>query len=205
MNKRGIIARTAVGALGGLLLIGGAGAAIAAEVGNDDVDVNVNIEALPPVGALTLSVASNSTSLTEVASGDEDIRQFNGQLPTVTVTDDREEVPAGVAWYVTGQASSFTGANGTITADHLGWAPKLLTENNGEVAEGDKVDTVLDPAPNNVGIVGEELLALALDSGEARTTGEWKAGADLFLKTPKTVTPGAYTSTLTLTLWEDTY
>jgi hypothetical protein len=207
MNKRGIIARTAAGALGGLLLIGGAGAAIADEVGSGDVDVNVNIEALPPVGALTLSVAANSTTLTEVDSGDENIRQFDGDLPEVTVTDDREEVPAGVFWYVTGQASDFAGPGGaSITAGHLGWTPKLITEGNGEVAEGGEVGTVLDPQsdPNNVGIgTGEDLLALALDSGEAAVVGEWKAGADLFLKTPKTVTPGAYTSTLTLTLWED--
>lgn len=57
MNKRGLIARTAAGAFGGMLLIGVAGAAVAEEVGNDQVDVNVNIEAVEPIGALTMSVA----------------------------------------------------------------------------------------------------------------------------------------------------
>ncbi|QIG39634.1 hypothetical protein G5T42_09155 [Microbacterium sp. 4R-513] len=206
MNKRGIIARTAAGALGGLLLIGGAGAAIADTLDDDNVDVKVDIAPIQPVGALTFSVAADSTTLTEEGSTDT-IRQFKGSLPEVTVTDDRAEVPAGVFWYVTGQASDFTGPGGaTISAGHLGWAPKLLTaEGDGEVAEGPEVGTVLDPQadPNNVGVVGEELLALALDSQDAATVGEWKASADLTLKTPKNVTPGAYTSKLTLTLWED--
>jgi hypothetical protein len=206
MNRRSLWVRTAAGAFGGVLLLGVAGAAIADEVGNDDVDVNVEIEALPPVGALTMSVASNSTTLTEVASGDAEIREFDGTLPTVTVTDDREEVPAGVFWYVTGQSSAFTAAGvDPIGAGHLGWTPALLTEGDGEVAPGDTVDTVLDTPPNNVGLVGEELLALSLDSTEARPVGEWQANADLFLKTPVDVAPGSYSATLTLTLWEDEY
>ncbi|MFH8253170.1 hypothetical protein ACH3VR_22575 [Microbacterium sp. B2969] len=208
MNKKVLIARTAAGALGGLLLLGAAGAAIADELDNGDVDVNVNIEALPPVGALTMTVDSNASTLTESTSADPEVRRFTGTLPTVTVTDDREEVPAGAFWYVTGQASDFAGPGGaSITAGHLGWSPRLLTEGNGEVAPGDEVGTVLDPQtdPNNVGVVDNDLLALALDSNDARPTGEWKATADLTLKTDKHVTPGAYSSTLTLTLWEDEF
>ncbi|WP_157001819.1 hypothetical protein [Agromyces laixinhei] len=213
MNTKGLLARTAAGALGGMLLIGAAGAAIADEIDGSDVTVDVQIDALPPVGALTMSVAENTTSLTEGASTDPELRQFNGVLPTVTVTDDREDVPSGVYWYVTGQSSAFS-ASGVpdIGADKLGWVPRLLTEGNGEVAPGDEVVTSLDEptqgsgdSANNVGLVGEELLALALDSSEAHAVGEWQADADLFLKTPKAVAPGAYSATLTLTLWEDAY
>ena len=174
MKTKGLLARTAVGAVGAMMLTGMAGVAIADELQADDVDVNVEIEALPPVGALTMTVAADSTTLTEVDSGDAEIRQFDGTLPTVTVTDDREEVPAGVFWYVTGQSSAFTGPAGTtaLPAGHLGWAPAITTtEGNGEVAAGDEVVTVLDdptsgtgPSANNVGLVGEELLALSLDS-----------------------------------------
>lgn len=204
MNTKGIFARVAVGALGGALLIGSAGAAIAAEVGDEDVDVNVTIDALPPVGALTLSVAPGSATLTEVTSADPDLRQFDGTLPTVTVTDDREDVPADVFWYVTGQASALTSGTDSISAGHLGWKPNLLTaDGDGEVAEGDQVDTVLDGGTNNVGLVGEELLALAIDSTSAATVGTWTANADLFLKTPVTVAPGSYSGKITLTLWED--
>ncbi|MFF2486294.1 hypothetical protein ACFVSU_07850 [Microbacterium sp. NPDC058062] len=204
MNKKGFIARAAVGALGGALLIGGAGAAIADEVGNEDVDVNVNIEALEPVGALTLSVAPGGATLEEVPSANEDLRQFNGTLPIVTVTDDREEVPVGQFWYVVGQSSALTSGANSIAAGNLGWTPHLLTaEGDGEVAEGDEVGTVLD---GDIGLsTGEDALALSLDSGEAASVGTWSANADLFLKTPKTVAPGAYTGTITLTLWEDAY
>ncbi|WP_345800338.1 hypothetical protein AAIB33_12780 [Microbacterium sp. AZCO] len=211
MNKRALIARTTAGALGGLLLLGAAGAAIADEMDNDNVDVNVTIEALPPVGALTLSVDQASTTLTEGDSGDADIRQFDGVLPTVTVTDDREEVPANTYWYVTGKTSDFATAGGAkITAGHLGWTPHLLTDANGEVTEGGPVGTVLDPqdpnsqAPSNTGIgTGEDLLAIAWDATTAHPQGEWKANADLTLKTPKDVTPGTYSAKLTLSLWED--
>jgi len=205
MNTRGMLARTAAGAIGGLLLIGVAGAAIADELEEDAVEVNVEISEVPPVGALTMSVAQSSTSLTEVDSGDPEVRRFDGTLPTVTVTDDREEVPEGVFWYVQGQSSSFTAADAPdISAGHLGWAPELLTEGDG-VIPGDTVETVLDAAPNNVGLIGEELLALTLDSSDAHPVGEWRASADLFLKTPVDVAPGSYSATLTLTLWEDAF
>ena len=204
MNKRGLIARTAAGAVGGILLIGVAGAAIADEVGSDEVDVNVTIEALEPVGALTLSVAADSTALTEVDSGDPEVRQFDGVLPTVTVTDDRAEVPADTYWYVNGQSSAFTAAGvPAIGAEHLGWAPALTSDDsNGDVIAGEQVDTILDEGPDAVGLVGEELLAIAPNFGEL-PSGSWTANADLFLKTPVDVAPGNYSATITLTLWED--
>ena len=212
MNKKGLFARTAVGAVGGALLIGMAGVAVADEIESDQVGVNVAIAALPSAGALTMSVAAPSTSLTEVDSDDEAYRQFNGTLPTVTVTDDRTVVPENVFWYVVGQSSDFASATttGTIGADRLGWTPALLPDSaaNGEVAEGDQTVPSVDAETslgNNVGLAGEELLALALDSGEARPVGSWSANAALKLKTDVDVAPGAYASTITLTLWEDAY
>lgn len=204
MKNKGLLTRAGVGAVGALLLTGVAGAAIADEVGSNEVDVSVDIEALPPVGALTMSVAADSTTLTEVDSEDPEVRRFDGTLPTVTVSDDREDVPEGVFWYVVGQSSAFT-ADGApeIGPEHLGWVPEVLTENDGEVAPGEEVDTVLDDG--GAGLTGQELLALAMESNEAHAIGEWEANADLFLKTPADVAPGSYSATITLSLWEDAY
>lgn len=197
--------RAGIGATGAVLLIGGGAAAVADEVAGEPVEVDVVIEAREPVGALTLSVAADSTALTEVESDDPDVRQFDGTLPTVTVSDDRQEVPEGVFWYVTGQSSAFT-AEGLpeIGPDQLGWTPHLITDDDGVVAAGDEVLTSLDEGEHAVGLVAEELLALAWDSAEAQgTTGVWEADAALFLKTSSDVAPGSYSATLTLTLWED--
>lgn len=205
--NRAVLARTAVGAVGGLVLVGVGGAALAEEVGNDAVDVNVSIEE-QSAGALSLSVASESSTLTEVEGASGDYREFTGTLPNVTVTDTRSDVPEGVYWYVTGQASDFVGDAGQapITPDHLGWSPALVTEGNGEVAPGEEVGTALDETGYTGGLSGQELLQLALDSEESQAAnGEWTANADLRLKTPNDVESGAYSSTVTLSLFEDTY
>lgn len=208
MSKKSMAARCAVGVVGGLMLAGVGVAAFAdpSENGSGDVDVTVDI-ASTETGALSLTVAGTETSLTETGST-ASFRQFTGALPNVTVTDTREDVDAGVFWYVTGQASDFVGSAGqaNITPDHLGWTPSIVTANDGEVAEGDTVGTSIDGGANGVGLVGQELLALALDSADAQaTSGQWTATANLVLKTPVTVAPGSYTSTLTLSLFEDSY
>ncbi|MDQ0574112.1 hypothetical protein [Agromyces albus] len=207
MISKGAAARCAAGVLGGLMLVGVGTAAFAAypdPEGSSGVDVKVDIAEVQN-GALSLTVENTETALTETGSTAE-YRQFTGALPNVTVTDTRTEVPSGVFWYVTGQASDFVGAAGqpSITPDHLGWSPALVTTGNGEVAAGDEVKTSLDEAPNNVGLTGEELLALSLDSASSTAaSGQWTAGANLVLKTPVDVAPGGYTSLLTLSLFED--
>lgn len=207
MISKGAAARCAAGVLGGLMLAGVGTAAFAAypdPEGSSGVDVKVDIAEVQN-GALSLTVENTETALTETGSTAE-YRQFTGALPNVTVTDTRTEVPSGVFWYVTGQASEFVGATGqpSITPDHLGWSPALVTTGNGEVAAGDEVKTSLDEAPNNVGLTGEELLALSLDSASSTAaSGQWTAGANLVLKTPVDVAPGGYTSLLTLSLFED--
>jgi len=206
VKNKSLLARTAVGALGGIMLVGMAGVAFAAEVEDDTVDVTVAIEGADPVGALTMTVAADSAVLTEGTADAEGNRVFNGALPTVTVSDDRSEVPVGQFWYVTGTSSAFTAAGAPqIGAEHLGWLPNLITEapEGTEVVEGPQVDTVLDEGPNNVGLVGEELLAMSDSSEAAAPTGSWDANAALFLKTPANVAAGNYSATITLTLWED--
>ncbi|AND17896.1 hypothetical protein C5C18_01475 [Rathayibacter tritici] len=207
MNTRSLLIRGAAGLAGGVLLLGVAGTAFAAEIdyGSDDVDVNVDIADLPGTGALSMSVAGTSTTLTEDGS-DNVRRQFTGALPTVTVTDTRDaaDVPEGAGWYVLGTASDFTSADGaTIGAENLGWTPALVDGGDlGLVAAGDQVDTAIDGGVNGVGLEGRELLALAIDSQEINPEGSWSADADLFLRTPVSVDAGAYSSTITLSLFE---
>jgi hypothetical protein len=206
---KGTAAPCAAGILGGVLLAGVGSAAFAAwpdEEDSSDVDVKVDIAPVAG-GALSLTVDGTESVLIETGSTATS-RQFIGTLPNVTVTDTRTHVPAGVYWYVTGQAGNFTGAAGqpSITPDHLGWTPALVTPGNGEVAAGDEVKTSLDESPNNVGLVGQEMLQLALDSAEAKAAaGQWTANAGLVLKTDVNVAPGSYTSLLTLSLFEDAF
>ena len=208
MSKSGFVARCTAVTIGTVLLVGVAGVAMAAETnyGDDGVDVNVAITEITEPGVLAMSVADTSTTLTEDGST-ATVRQFTGTLPTVTVTDTRaaEDIPDGAYWYVVGSSSAFTGSAGQdpISAGHLGWAPELLDGGeSGQVSEGDPVDTVLDSGANNVGLVDQEFLALAYDSGAIATEGQWTATADLFLRTPATVAAGDYTARLTLSLFE---
>ena len=193
------------------MLVGVAGMAAAEEqYGEGDVDVTVQIADISEPGVLAMTVASTSTTLTENGSTEVE-RQFTGQLPTVTVTDTRsaDEIPEGAGWYVLGTSSDFTGDAGqpVIGAGHLGWAPQLIDGGESDlVSEGDVVDTVMDAdgpeAELPFGLVDQELLAMAHGSAEVLPEGQWTASANLFLRTPATVTAGGYSATLTLSLFE---
>ena len=174
-----------------------------------DVDVTVDIAPIKVPGVLALTVAGSAVALHENGST-LTVRQFTGTLPTVTVTDTRtaDEIPAGSSWAVLGSASDFTGATGQapITADHLGWKPRLVDPGNseGQVSEGEEVVTSLDDPTqpgNNVGLTDQELLVSTYDS--ASVTGDaYSVNADLFLRTPADVAAGSYRSKLTLSLFE---
>ncbi|MGO4857842.1 hypothetical protein [Arthrobacter sp. 2MCAF14] len=208
MSKTTTRLRIVTATTGAVILSYVGSAAIAADVqhGDGEVDVTVEIAKIDPPGVLALSVAGTSAALTENGSNDL-VRQFTGSLPTVTVTDTRaaDTIPAGAHWYVLGTATDFTGGAGksTIGARYLGWAPRLIDGGaSGLVAQGDPVTSAVDNTPANVGLVDRELLAMAADSGAVATEGKWTATADLALRVPSTVTPGAYTSKLTLSLFE---
>ena len=208
MNTRSLLARGAAGLTGGLLLLGVASTAVAAEpeIGTDDVDVTVGIAPLSGGGALAMSVAGTSSALAENGSTGV-IRQFTGTLPTVTVTDTRDpaDIPADAGWYVLGTATDFVSSDGlsTIGAENLGWAPNLIDGgDSGLVAEGDVVDTAIDGGPDGVGLVDQELLAITDNSAGIAGEGSWTADAALTLKTPTTVDAGDYSSTITLSLFE---
>lgn len=169
-----------------------------------DVDISVEIDESdePGLGHLALSVDGSSTVLEEDGS-DAQVRQFDGGLPTVSVTDTRsaDEIADGAAWYVLGSASDFQGEDASITADHLGWTPELIEAGeSGQVAAGDPVVSVVDDE-ESAGLVDQELLGTSA-SADVVEEGEWSAAAELSLRTPASVEPGSYNSTLTLSLFE---
>jgi hypothetical protein len=202
-----------------LVVASAAGAVLAATMGlpspalaepgdSADLQVTVDIQEITEPGVLALSIAGDAVALSENGSTLL-VRQFTGTLPTVTVTDTRtpDNVPSGAAWAVLGTASDFTGTTGQtpITADHLGWKPRLLDGGDtGLVTEGEEVTTVLDTPTqpgNNVGLRDQELLLSTFDS-ETVTGDAYSVNADLYLRTPANITAGSYTSTLTLSLFE---
>ncbi|BCB77711.1 hypothetical protein GCM10022251_64280 [Phytohabitans flavus] len=208
MNVRKNRWLAAAGAAGAVLALTTPSVAVAAPGDSDDVRVTVDIEEIREPGVLAMSIAADSVALAENGSTLL-VRQFTGTLPAVTVTDTRtaEEVPDGAAWAVLGSATDFTGDNGQapISAGHLGWTPNLIDGGEtGLVSEGEEVVTVLDEPTqpgNNVGLVDQELLVSTFDS-EAVTGDSYTVNANLFLRAPVEVAAGAYTSTLTLSLFE---
>ena len=183
-----------------LAAIGGSGVAAAADpYGDNDVDVSVEITELAGPGALAMTVAGGSATLTEAGST-ATTRQFTGQLPTVTVTDTRDvaDIPAGAYWYVLGSITDFAGdadQPDISAADSFGWTPNLVAGDPGSVSAGDPV------APGD-GFIDTEILSMAYDSATVVPEGSWSANAGLTLLTPATVAPGEYSATLTLSLFE---
>ncbi|MFI2705881.1 hypothetical protein [Cellulosimicrobium composti] len=206
MNARAMKKLVAGGALGAMLIgtVALASAASADQVGDDsNVDVSVEIESTVEPGNLAFSVASSSTTLSEVDSTVPETREFTGTLPEVTVTDTRsaDQIAENSFWYVLGSASDFTGEAGTIGAENLGWAPALVSgSDSGLVEAGEGVDPELENGP---GLVDQDLLVSAFDSTEVNPEGSWTANADLTLRTGEDVAAGAYSSTITLSLFED--
>jgi hypothetical protein len=183
-------------------------AAVADPGDSSDVDVTVDITPIKVPGVLALTVAGSAVALRENDSTPT-VRQFTGTLPTVTVTDTRtaDEIPAGSSWAVLGSSSDFTGTGlAPITADHLGWKPRLVDagDSAGQVSEGEEVVTSLDQPTqpgNNVGLTDQELLVSTYDSASV-TGGAYSVNADLFLRTPADVQAGSYQAKLTLSLFE---
>jgi hypothetical protein len=204
MMKRTTLTRVGATAFGILLLASaGTAAATADEVDGADVDINVEVDSRYPSGVLALTVAADETSLTEIDSGDPLVRQFTGQLPTVTVTDTRSEVP-DVPWFVLGTAGDFASGANTITADHLGWTPALAGDYGPSIEPGGDIETVVDdPASEGLSYADGELLYANFDQTETYTQGAWSATAGLQLKVDAAqVAAGTYTSVLTLSLFE---
>lgn len=203
MTKKSLSVATGTLVAAALICSGAAMATADDQHGDGDVDVTVDITPIDVPGVLAMTVSAPSSTLTENGS-DALERRFTGTLPQVTVTDTRtpEEIPDGAAWYVLGTASDFVGATGqpSIAAANLGWKPRLLgAAGSGEAFAGEPVAPAGD---GGRGLADAELLASTISSADVAAEGSWTATADLTLTTGADVAPGAYASTLTLSLFE---
>lgn len=205
--NRGVAASAAVSVAMSAALFGAASASAApVEVGGSGgVPLTLEVE---DSGELTMTVdSSTAVVLTENGSTD-DLRRFEAQLPEVTVTDTRTDVPEGVWWAVVGQTSDFVNTQDpavAIPGEYLGWTPKVLDvpADDDTVFEGGSVEST---AEGGSGLAtGEDLLFATWESVQSVEYGtQWTAGADLALVAPADeVESGSYTATLTLSLFED--
>ncbi len=147
-------------------------------------------------GTLALTVADYGDGIALSAPENAGDRlRFTGALPEVTVSDSRTAQQAGVGgWAVSGHADAFTSAGRTVTADHFGWTPRVLTPRPG-LSAGDPVATVLSGG-SGLDTPGE--LASATAQGRF---GSAILGAGLVLEVPVDTQPGTYTGTLTISLF----
>ncbi|HMO10079.1 MAG TPA: alpha/beta hydrolase-fold protein, partial [Actinotalea sp.] len=103
-----------------------------------DTTAGIPIEATVPEGengvlALTVADYGDGVVLSSAENGGNLLR-FEGELPTVTVTDSRTRQQAGTSgWAVSGQSFVFASDVRSLGAEHLGWTPTLLTQRDGLV------------------------------------------------------------------------
>ncbi|MBD7981211.1 hypothetical protein [Oerskovia merdavium] len=213
MNARARKQWIAGGALSAMLLGTIAMASSAAADVNQDEDVQIQVS-VTPVGALTLTVNNPSVTLNESTSDDiwaAGNREFTGVLDGVSVSDDRNDVPADGSWSVSGQVSNFVAAGlPEIDSTKLGWVPELTTPIPGDfnVTPGAPIAGDLQETPAGEGPGGEWLEGgiqtgdLLVSNGSSVESNGQSFGvkAGLNLTVPKNTPSGAYASTLTLTL-----
>lgn len=147
-------------------------------------------------GHLALTVAGDGAAVVlgePINVGDRLL--LTGSLPTVTVTDSRNEQQAsGTGWSVSGEASALTDGRRQIDAGHLGWSPELLDARPG-VEAGAPVTPLLS---GGAGLAAPQTLAAATPEGRFGST---RVAADLRLEVPVDSAAGTYDGALTVSLF----
>jgi hypothetical protein len=159
-----------------------------------------------PTGALTLTVPDEASVNMGTPRTQGDRLRFDADMPPVTITDTRSDTQAGAGgWEVTGEADDFTtddgtppptpGGDETFGAEHLGWLPWADSGGRMGVEPGPIVNGVLRGGP---GLAEPATLVSATSAGR---TGSATAGAHLILEVPTDTAPGAYHSSIHLSLF----
>lgn len=153
-----------------------------------DVEVRVAVSQ-QATGGLALSLSSNVADLgTATLAPDLTALVAEGAFPVATVTDTRTTNPG---WTLTASSTDFTGP-ATIPGTVLGITPELVAQDEG-------VTVTPGPAvPAGTGFTAGTTLATA-PAGSG--TGTSQVGADLTFEAPTSTPPGAYVSTVTVTVF----
>ncbi|MCR2794038.1 endo-1,4-beta-xylanase [Microbacterium sp. zg.Y625] len=162
----------------------------------DGIPIEATVPEASEPGSLSLTVADYGDGVKlDSAQNAGDRLRFTGSLPTITVTDSRnDEQASDGGWSTSGQSTSLVSGERTLTADHLGWTPKVLTPRPG-VTAGAWVPTVLSNGP---GLATAQRLAAATADGRYGST---QLSAGLVLDVPVGTAPGTYRGTLTVSLF----
>lgn len=160
---------------------------------------------VPDAGALKLSIAAGSTLVLTDQEPDDGILHLSGELPTVTVLDDRNGPNRG-GWSVSGLFTPLSVAASpdstthtdhaapTLSADGIGWLPRLMTSGSGLVAGPE----VASRPAGGAGLADPAVLARASAEHRDHAT---ELGAAVVLDAPADAAPGSYRGTVTLTLF----
>lgn len=145
-------------------------------------------------GALVVSVDPDDRSVTMgafVLASDGERWESTGELRPVLVTDTRSSKPG---WNVSGQVGDFKSGASTLSAQHLGWTPAVVSQAPGQ---GAVAGAGVNPgASSGDGLsVGRPLVSAPAGAGFGTAT----AGGQLHLHAPTSAEPGTYTGVLTLT------
>jgi len=156
--------------------------------GNNPVTINVTVAA---TGTLSVSVAPGTVNL--AVSG----ATASGTLPTVTITDTRNNFPG---WSVSGQESNFTSTGppaASFSGNQLGWTPTAV---NAPLPNGAILGSTVNPVSPGLGTT-PAVLALAHAGTGADPSGATndQVAASLMLDIPSGAVAGAYTGQLTIT------
>jgi len=156
---------------------------------NGAVTISVTVAA---TGTLTVSVAAN-TGVNLAVSGS----TATGTLPTVTITDTRNNFPG---WSVMGQQGTFSTAGppaNSFSGNQLGWTPTAV---NAPLPNGAILGPTVAPVTPGLGTTAG-VLALAHAGTGADPSGATndQVAASMLLDIPSNATAGTYSGTLTIT------
>src|SRR5690625_2742618 len=149
-------------------------------------------------GSLTLTIREfgDAVDLGEGERTQEGYYRFDGDLPSVVVTDTRNDNQAGdTGWSVSGVANDFVNNGDSFDAGHLGWIPWTTAQDRPGVEPGPRVNPI---ARNGPGMAEPQTLVSATSEGRL---GAATAGAHLFMLVPMDTAPGDYRSAINLSLF----